>query len=117
MDADDPADTESPWPPLSRLGATFAAGAVAGAVTFVALAVGTDADASAQAFSLGALVFGAALLGWSTAVLAGRGLEATHRHLETGSDWTEAKSRRAMVVLCAFGLGGMVGASIATALA
>ncbi|MFC4246098.1 hypothetical protein ACFOZ7_03685 [Natribaculum luteum] len=117
MDADGPAGAESPHPPLSRLGAMFAVGAVAGAVTVVALAVGTDADASARVFSLGALVFGAALLGWSTAVLAGRGLEAAHRHLETGSDWTEAKSRRAMLLLCAFGLGGMVGVSIATAIA
>ena len=96
----------------------------------VALAVGTGlgvvgvvaftADAglrtaTEQTFALGALAFGVGLLGWSGSVMAGRGIENMQRYMETGSNWTEADSRRAMSRVAGFGLGAMAAASVATA--
>ena len=68
--------------------------------------------ARATVFSVGALALGVATLGWSGSVLAGRGIETMQQHLDTGSDWTEQDSRRAMVRVAGFGLGVMVGASL-----
>jgi len=92
-------------------------GALAG-VGVVALVVSGETleFASTKVFAVGALVFGFSLLGWSGSVFAGRGIENFQRHIGGRSDWSEADSRRAMVVLGSVGLGGMVGASVTTAL-
>nr|WP_240452100.1 hypothetical protein [Halostella salina] len=71
--------------------------------------------ATEQVFALGALAFGVGLLGWSGSVMAGRGFENMQRYLDTGSDWTESDSRRAMSRVTGFGVGVMVAASVATA--
>jgi hypothetical protein len=63
-------------------------------------------------FALGALCLGFGTLGWSGSVMAGRGIENMQRYLETGSDWTERDSRRAMTRIAGFGLGLMVGAPL-----
>lgn len=71
---------------------------------------------STQIFLLAALCFGFGVLGWSGSILAGSGLENAQRHLATGTDWTEADSRRAMTRISGFGAGGMIGVIIATTL-
>jgi len=71
--------------------------------------------ATEQVFALGALAFGLGLLGWSGSVMAGRGFENMQRYLDTGSDWSESDSRRAMSRIVGFGVGVMVAASVATA--
>ena len=76
--------------------------------------LGDGRFAIAQVFSIGALVLGVAVLGWSGSVAAGRSIEAMQTYLETGTDWTESDSRRAMARVGGFGAGVMVGASIAT---
>ena len=70
--------------------------------------------ASETVFAVGALVLGFALLGWSGSVFAGRGIENAQEHLDVSSNWSEAASRRAMVVLLGVGAGVMVGSSGAT---
>lgn len=70
--------------------------------------------ASEKIFAVGALVFGFSILGWSGSVFAGKGIESFQRHLGGRSDWSEADSRQAMVLLGSVGVGGMVGASLAT---
>lgn len=77
-----------------------------------ALVLATQYDlqtVSTQTFSLAALCFGFGILGWSGAVLAGNSVEAAQRHLDTGTNWTEADSRRAMARISGAGAGGMVG--------
>lgn len=70
--------------------------------------------ASEQVFSLAALVFGFGLLGWSGSAMFGRAVETTQEYMETGSEWTEESSRRAMARILGFGLGGMTGAIVGT---
>lgn len=70
--------------------------------------------ASEKVFAVGALVFGFSLLGWSGSVFAGKGIENFQRHIGGRSDWSEADSRRAMAFLGGVGVGGMVGATLAT---
>ncbi|WP_327050973.1 DUF7268 family protein [Halomicrococcus gelatinilyticus] len=70
--------------------------------------------ASTKVFAVGALAFGFALLGWSGSVFAGEAVETMQDHLDSGSDWTEADSRRAMAIVGSLGAGGMVGASAMT---
>jgi hypothetical protein len=72
--------------------------------------------ASARAFSLAAIALGFGVLGWSGSIFAGRGFEEMQRHLDTGTDWTEEDSRRAMARISGFGAGGMVGVIVATTL-
>jgi len=86
---------------------------VAGVAAFVVRA--DLRTATEQVFALGALAFGLGLLGWSGSVMAGRGFENMQRYLDTGSNWTESDSRRAMSRIAGFGLGVMVAASVATA--
>ncbi|NHN61036.1 hypothetical protein G9466_18385 [Halorussus sp. JP-T4] len=91
-------------------------GAGLGAFGLVVLvATGEPVDvASETVFAVGALVFGFSLLGWSGTVFAGRGIEHFQRHVGGRSDWSAADSRQAMAVLGGVGVGGMVGASLAT---
>lgn len=71
---------------------------------------------STQTFLLATLCFGFGVLGWSGSILVGNGIENAQRHLDTGTDWTEADSRRAMARISGFGAGGMSGVIIATTL-
>ena len=86
---------------------------VGGVAVLVALGE-TLLFASEKVFAVGALVLGFALLGWSGSVFAGRGIENAQEHLDVSSNWSEAASRRAMVVLLGVGAGVMVGSSGAT---
>ena len=99
-----------------EIGRATLLGAGLGAFGLVVLvATGEPVDpASETVFAVGALVFGFSLLGWSGSVFAGRGIENFQRHLGGPSDWSEADSRQAMAVLGGVGVGGMVGASLAT---
>jgi hypothetical protein len=85
-------------------------GVLAGAGLGVALAVGLalaydPTFAARKGFGLGLLAFGFGVLGWSGSILAGPGVENMQRHLDTGSDWTEADSRRAMARVASAGFG------------
>lgn len=101
---------------LRRVGRATLFGGVLGVFVLVVLVVAGESlrFASEKVFAVGALVFGFSLLGWSGTVFAGRGIENFQRHIGGRSDWSEADSRQAMVVLGSVGLGGMVGASLAT---
>jgi hypothetical protein len=91
-------------------------GVVVGAVVVVGLAFdGTLRGATETTFAVGTLALGFGLLGWSGSVMAGRGIENMQRYMDTGSNWTEADSRRAMTRVTGFGVGVMVAASVATA--
>ena len=105
--------------PRARLvGRAALAGLLVGAlgVAGVAAVYGDATFASEQVFSLAALVFAFGLLGWSGSAMVGRSVETAHEYMETGSDWTEADSRRAMSRILGFGLGGMGGAIVGTLL-
>jgi hypothetical protein len=65
---------------------------------------------------MAALALGFGVLGWSGSIFAGRGFEAMQRHLDTGTNWTERDSRRAMTRISGFGAGGMLGVVVATTL-
>jgi hypothetical protein len=95
-------------------------GALAGVVATLAFLFLAHPDdlprASARAFSLAAIALGFGVLGWSGSIFAGRGFEEMQRHLDTGTDWTEEDSRRAMARISGFGAGGMVGVIAATTL-
>jgi hypothetical protein len=95
-------------------------GVVAGVVATLAFFFLVHPDdlrrASARAFSLAAIALGFGVLGWSGSIFAGRGFEEMQRHLDTGTDWTEEDSRRAMARISGFGAGGMVGVVAATTL-
>jgi len=101
---------------IRLVGTALLAGAVAGPITVGLLTVyGGTAYGTRKAFALGALAFGFGVLGWSGSIFAGQRIEAMQRHLDTGSDWTEADSRRAMGRITGFGFGVMVGVSSTTA--
>jgi uncharacterized membrane protein YccC len=105
--------------PRARVVVTgFLAGAVVGvglAAAF-ALALGPAGPSPVRgarlAFVLGALAFGGGLLGWSGSAMVGGGFEAMRNHLDVGSNWTEADSRRAMARIGAFGAGAMVATGV-----
>ena len=98
------------------VGRALALGAGLAALGVVALVLSGESlrFASEKVFAVGALVFGFSLLGWSGSVFAGEGIENFQEYIGGRSDWSEADSRRAMTVLGSVGLGGMVGASLAT---
>ncbi|WP_321112698.1 DUF7268 family protein [Halorussus salinisoli] len=100
----------------ARLGRALLFGvALAGAAVPVLVVSGESLQfASEKVFAVGALVFGFSILGWSGSVFAGRGIQSFQRHIGGRSDWTEADSRQAMAVLGSVGVGGMIGASLAT---
>jgi hypothetical protein len=66
--------------------------------------------ATEVAFALGTLAFGFGLLGWSASVMLGTSVETMLEYRESKNGWTEARSRRAMARIGAFG-GGLVLAS------
>ena len=100
-------------PRVRLFGTALLAGVGVGVLAFRGYTLVDPARAArATVFSVGALALGVATLGWSGSVLAGRGIENMQRHLDTGSDWTERDSRRAMARVAGFGLGVMVGASL-----
>ncbi|WP_115862475.1 DUF7268 family protein [Halorussus litoreus] len=117
--ASDSADESSPTlrDYAMLIGRALALGAVlAGvAVPLVVLSGESVRFASEKVFAVAALVFGFSILGWSGSVFAGRGIENFQRYIGGRSDWSEADSRRAMMVLGSVGAGGMVGASLTTA--
>jgi hypothetical protein len=92
----------------------FGAGLGAFGLVVIVLSGETLTFASEKVFAVGALVFGFSILGWSGSVFAGRGIENFQRHIGGRSDWSAADSRQAMAVLGGVGLGGMIGASLAT---
>jgi hypothetical protein len=93
-------------PRLRLVGAGVLAGAGLGVALAVVLAVGYGPTfAARKGFGLGLLAFGFGVLGWSGSILAGPGVENMQRHLDTGSDWTEADSRRAMARVASAGFG------------
>jgi hypothetical protein len=93
--------------PRLRLVATgILAGAGLGVVLALALTLLYDPTfAARKGFGLGLLAFGFGVLGWSGSALAGPGIENMQRHLDTGSDWSEADSRRAMARVASAGFG------------
>jgi len=119
MASDSAGESESPTlrDRAVLIGRALALGALlAGvAVPVVVLSGESVRFASEKVFAVAALVFGFSMLGWSGSVFAGRGIENFQRYIGGRSDWSEADSRRAMVVLGSVGLGGMVGASLTTA--
>ena len=93
-------------PRVRIVGTAVLAGAGFGAVLAVALVVGYDASfAARKGFGVGLLALGFGVVGWSGSVIAGPGMENLQRHLDTGTDWSETESRRAMVRVASAGLG------------
>jgi hypothetical protein len=107
-------------PRVRIVGGAFVVGSVLG-VTLVGglvLGIGWTVVGSARfAFALGTLAFGGGLLGWSGSVMAGRGIEAMQAHLETDTNWTEARSRRAMARIGGFGAGAVLATGVVEAAA
>jgi hypothetical protein len=91
-------------------------GVLATVVVFVAIHPDDLQRASARSFALAAIALGFGVLGWSGSIFAGRGFEAMQEHLETGTNWTERDSRRAMARISGFGAGAMIGVVVATTL-
>lgn len=99
------------WPRVRLVGTALGVGLVVGAVAVSGLAAqsGDVLFASDQTFAVAALIFGFGLLGWSGSVFAGGTVESMQKYMETGTDWTERKSRRAMARIGGFGAGMMAG--------
>lgn len=74
--------------------------------------VGDPAGVTTTVFSLGALALGVGLLGWAGSIVAGEGIERMQDQMDFDSDWTEAKSRRAMARIGGFGAGVMLGTTL-----
>ena len=108
--ADRPTLTERATVRLHLLGTALAAGvAVAAVVVVGSLFAGDAASTVDTVFALGSLVFGFGLLGWSSAVALGHGIETMQDFLDTKTEWTEPDARRAMTRILGFGLGVMLG--------
>jgi len=106
-------------PRVRLVGGAALVGAVGGLALFagVSLSGRSTVAAARVAFVLSSLALGLGLLGWSGSAMAGRGFEAMQEHLDTGTDWTEADSRRAMARIGGFGFGAMVVTGVAEAVA
>ncbi|WP_435094574.1 DUF7268 family protein [Halorubrum sp. N11] len=105
-------------PVVRERGRLVAGGVAVGAVTSPVLVAGLVAvggfgplAAAEAAFAFGGLWFGLGLLGWAGSVASGRAIEAAQEHLDTGTGWTERRSRRAMARVGGFGGGTMVSAA------
>lgn len=99
------------------LGTALVVGVLAGVACVVFFDIvlgGTRRSASDTTFALGTLVMGFGTVGWSGSIMAGRGIEEMQRHLDTGTGWTEADSRRAMTRIAGFGAGMMIGTVLST---
>jgi hypothetical protein len=68
-----------------------------------------------ETFAVGALPLGSGTLGWSGSIMAGRRIETAQRYMETGTDWSETDSRRAMTRGGSFGAGLMLAVPLVTA--
>lgn len=114
----DAADPLLAWarPRARLLGTALAAGFVVGVVTTAVLPVVVGSQtARVNTFAVGALLLGFGTLGWSGSIMAGRGIENAQRYMETGSDWSEDDSRRAMTRIGSFGAGLMLAVPLVTA--
>ena len=114
----DAADPLLAWArPRARLvGTALAAGFVAGVVATLVLPAVVGAEtARVKTFAFGALILGFGVLGWSGSVMAGEGIENAQQYMETGWDWSEADSRRAMTRVGSFGAGLMLAVPLVTA--
>ncbi|WP_267641811.1 DUF7268 family protein [Haloarchaeobius amylolyticus] len=104
------------WRGRARLVAvSLAAGLVVGTAGVpLAVALGlSQRGAAGTVFALGTLAFGFGLVGWSGSIILGDAVEIRDSLLGKNSDWTESKSRRAMVRVGGFGFGVMLGSSVA----
>jgi hypothetical protein len=103
--------------PRARLVATaLATGFVVGVLASLVLpTVVGGQTARVKTFAVGALLLGFGTLGWSGSVMAGRGIETAQRYMETGADWSETDSRRAMTRVGSFGAGLMLAVPLVTA--
>jgi hypothetical protein len=103
--------------PRARLvGTALPAGFVVGVLASLLLPLVVGAEtARVKTFAFGALLLGFGVLGWAGSVMAGEGIENAQRYMETGSDWSEADSRRAMTRVGSFGAGLMVAVPLLTA--
>lgn len=84
-------------------GPTVGVAATAGLST-----VRTAACARWTGFSIGATALGFGTPDRSRSVVFGRGIQNAQQHLDTGTDWTEVDSRRAMTRIAWFGSGLLV---------
>jgi LPS O-antigen subunit length determinant protein (WzzB/FepE family) len=121
MDSGDAVRAVREWvrPRVRLVGSAAAIGFLLSVFVVSLLAIATQYDlrfVSTQTFSLAALCFGFGLLGWSGSIFAGNGVENAQRYLDTGTNWTESDSRRAMTRICGFGIGGMIGVTVVTIL-
>jgi hypothetical protein len=111
-------ETPGAAPPSLATRARLVGGALLVGVSVGGVGVGVGtvvwqlAAAADTAFLLGAVAFGFGLLGWAGSIVAGPGLEAMQRQLDTASGWTEADSRRAMARIGGFGAGVMLSAMV-----
>lgn len=113
------AEIESWLRPRARIvGQAAIIGSTAGALAVLLLlfVLGDVSRVTELVFSVAALLFGFATLGWSGSIMAGAGFENIQRYLSTGSQWTERDSRRAMSRIGGFGAGGMVSVTALTVL-
>lgn len=93
-------------PRLRLVGSAAAVGFLVGGLFTVALSLRFPRTvATTLTFSVGTLVLGFGILGWSGSIFAGPGIETMGRLLDAKSRWTETDSRRAMARVTGFGLG------------
>lgn len=102
-------------PRVRLVGGALLVGAGLGLLGGGAVAALLSVRAVRTVFAVGALALGFGLLGWSGSIMAGRGIETMHRYMDTGSNWTEASSRRAMARVGAAGAGVMLGSGLVDA--
>ena len=97
---------------LRLVGGAVLVGTALGIVGGGAATVLFSPRATRTVFALGALVLGVGVVGWSGSAMAGRGIETMHQYMDTGSGWTEEKSRRAMARVGGAGAGVMLGSGL-----
>jgi hypothetical protein len=80
-----------------------------GGALFILLSQLTGQHASRQSFSIFGLLFAIATVGWSVALASTNTINSFAQMQGEDIDWAEEDVRRAMTVLCCFGIGGMLG--------